>query len=434
MKVLLATPAMCDSHGAPIRRAFEIPQLSLPTIAALTPQDWQVKLINESFTPLEFSEPADLVGISCLTPLAPRAYELADAFRARGRTVVLGGIHPSACPTEAKDHADSIVIGEAEGLWPRLLEDWKHGQLQPFYRHERKPSLRDLPWPRMDLHSGKIYFGVGPLQATRGCPYDCSFCSVSQFFGRSYRFRPVEEVLAYARKLPHSTLVFIDDNIVANPQYAKRLFLGLKQLGKKWGGQASLTMLNDPELIRLMIKSGCIGLFIGFESISDGNLQDISKPFVQAERYGDIIRMLHDNGVLVLGAFVFGFDGDDLGVFERTVSFAIKNRIEAVNLSILTPYPGTRLRNQLLAEGRIFDSNWAHYTEGYVVFHPKKMSPEQLQQGYAWAKKEFYSWNSIIKRTPAGLANPKLFLGLNLFYRHRAQRLWREQPRITAVT
>jgi len=401
---------------------FRFPYLALTTLAALTPGDVRVRLIDENVEEIDWKATADLVGISLMTPLAPRGYGIADAYRKRGVPVVLGGIHPSMMPEEASAHADAVVVGEAEGLWPRVVEDVRQGELQPLYRSEDHSPLTNLPLPRRELLKRKAYFFVNTVQTTRGCPFDCEFCSVTQFYGHTYRLRPVEEVEREVRNLEGRFVFFVDDNIAGDKAYAKALFRRLIPYRLKWASQASITIARDQELLRLARQSGCMGLFIGFESLSQKTLKEMGKTFNRVQSYRDMIKRIHSHGIGIQGSFIFGNDGDTPSVFAEVVRFTEQTRLDAVLFSILTPFPGTRLYRKMKAEGRILTDDWARYDMNHVVFRPRGISVEELQQGFNWAYSRLYSWPSIAKRLLGVRRNLQLFGPQNVGFR----RAWLE--------
>lgn len=401
---------------------FRFPYLALTTLAALTPGDVRVRLIDENVEKIDWKATPDLVGISLMTPLAPQGYEIADAYRKRGVPVVLGGIHPSMMPEEARAHADAVVVGEAEGLWPRVVEDVRQGELQPLYRSEGHSPLTNLPLPRRELLKRKAYFFVNTVQTTRGCPFDCEFCSVPQFYGHTYRLRPVEEVEREVRRLEGRFVFFVDDNIAGDKAYTKALFRHLIPYRLKWASQASITIARDQELLRLARQSGCMGLFIGFESLSQKTLKEMGKTFNRAQSYREMIKRIHSHGIGIQGSFIFGSDGDTPSVFAEVVRFTEQTRLDAVLFSILTPFPGTRLYRKMKAEGRILSEDWARYDMNHVVFSPRGMGVEQLQNGFNWAYSRLYSWRSIAKRLLGVRRNLQLFGPQNVGFR----RAWLE--------
>jgi radical SAM superfamily enzyme YgiQ (UPF0313 family) len=427
MKLLLISPELKESifsYTEKDVRSFWFPRLSLPVLAALTPPEVEVKLLDQSIEKINYDEEVDLVGISVMTFLAPRAYEIAREFRQRGVKVVLGGIHPTAMPEEAKAHADSVVVGEAEGLWPRVIQDFKKGELKPFYRQNGIPSLEKLPHPRRDLLKREAYLTANCLQASRGCPFGCEFCSVTNFFGNTYRLRPIKEVVRELECMPPGYTIFVDDNIAGNRKYSMELFEAIKPLGLKWGGQSSLKLADDPELLKKAVESGCTALFLGIESLSQENLKNVRKGFNRVEKYKESIKKFLDYGINITAGIIFGFDGDDESVFERTVEFLEENRVTMSTPAILTPLPGTPFYRQMEKEGRIFDRNLEHYDGRHVTFYPKLMSPETLQEGYYWANHRLFSVSSIVKRVIRP-SQPYLLdrLAINWTFRRMANRI-----------
>jgi radical SAM superfamily enzyme YgiQ (UPF0313 family) len=378
--------------------AFRFPYLALTNLAALAQNGWDISILDENVEGIDFSLLPDLVAITLMTPLAKRGYEIADAFRAKGVPVVLGGMHVTMMSTEAKRHADAVVSGEAEQIWPRLLDDYKRGKLEPFYKSEQVCNLERLPVPRRDLLNRKAYFFVNSIQTTRGCPFDCDFCSVTTFYGRSYRTRPVAEVINEIGQMEPGFLFFVDDNIIGSARYAKELFRALVPLKVKWFSQASLNIAKDQQLLNLARQSGCKGLFIGFESLSQKTIKALGKSANRVDEYKDAIKAIHDQGMGIQGSFVFGNDNDDLSVFGDVLRFVERTHLEAVIFSILTPFPGTRIYWKMLQEKRLLTTDWEKYDMNHVVFQPQKMSPEQLQEGFNQAYRRLYGYRSILKR------------------------------------
>ena len=358
------------------------PPLALPMVAALTPEDVKVIIVDEKVEPIDFEENVDLVGISVMTPFAPRAYEIADIYRKRGIKTVLGGIHPTALPEEAIEHADAVVIGEAENVWGNLIEDFKKNRLKRFYHSDQLISMKGLPLPRINLLNKDAYSTINCVQTTRGCPHNCEFCSVTAFFGRRYRQRPIKEVITEIKRLKKGYIVFVDDNIMGDKKYARELFKALRLLNIEWNSYCTLSLAKDDELLKLAQESGCDAMYIGFESLSQENVDSIGKSFNRVEEYEEAVKRIQDHGIEIMASFIFGLDHDDETVFEKTINFIKKNKIKKPVFSILTPYPGTKLYQRLEQENRIIDRDWSKYDFGHVVIKPKLMSPETLQRGY----------------------------------------------------
>jgi len=401
LKIRLIDPAYKDpfiSHSQKVIKNIWFARLTLTTLAALTPSGIDVKITDENVEPIDFEEEVDLVGVTGMVMHAKRAYEIAHRFRQRGVPVVMGGPHASSCSLEVKEHVDSVVLGEAEQVWSHVIEDVRRGDLKPFYRAEDYCSMEGFPRPRLDLLRKDAYMTVNCVQTTRGCPHQCDFCHVTHFFGKTYRCRPVDQVIAEVERLEGEFIVFIDDNIAGNRQHARELFTRLKPLKKKWAGQASLTLTRDPELLKLAAESGCVSLFVGVESLSAENLKEVNKSFNRAHEFEEALRALHDHDIMIVAGFIFGLDHDDEGVFERTLRFCERNRIELPTYFVLTPLPGTPVFQRIESEGRLLHKDWSKYNGATVVYRPKLMTEETLQQGFNWLCKEGYSWGSIIKR------------------------------------
>jgi radical SAM superfamily enzyme YgiQ (UPF0313 family) len=396
VKIELIVPAVEENA--------RVPNLALPILAGLSPADAQISFTDDLLTPIHLDKDlkeVDLVGITVLTKTAVRAYDIADAYRRKGIPVVLGGIHPTAVPKEAKEHADSVVLGEAEKVWPHLVEDARTGNLKPFYRQEGHTDPSRIPRPRREILPKRGYLPLDVVQVSRGCPFRCEFCTVQKFFGEAHRLRPVSEVVEEVRCLPHRWMMFNDDNIFGNPSYSKELLKALVPLKKKWFGQASLSGLRKVENVELLAKSGCISLFIGFESLSKRNLVTAQKPQNDPSEYREIIESLHRFGIAICGAFIFGFDEDDPSVFEETVSFAVQTKLFSAVFMILTPYPETIFYHRVKNEGRLAqDHCWLleKPEDSAPHFLPMKMSAEALREGWKKAWKEFYSYPSIWRR------------------------------------
>tara|TARA_B100000315_G_scaffold242066_1_gene263801 strand:+ start:731 stop:2065 length:1335 start_codon:yes stop_codon:yes gene_type:complete len=416
---------------------FRMPSLGLLKVAALTPPEWEVKIIDEKVEELDLKEQADLVGITAMTPAANRAYEIADSYRSRGIKVIMGGMHVSNLPNEAHQHCDSVLIGEAETLWERALEDFNNGGLKKLYKHSNGyPSLEKIPLPNWDLYKEKKYLPVHFIETTRGCPFGCEFCSVTNSFGGRYRNRPASEVEKEVQSLKpfdgrfilKNVVFFVDDNIISSKKHAKNLLERIKHYNIKWLGQASMNIANNDEILSLCRKSGCMGILIGFETLSSDGLINAAKTFNKPDKYIDVVKKLHDYGIGVDGAFVLGLDEDDEGVFDRTLEFIHKAKIDACNFSILTPYPGTNLAKKLTAQGRIIDHDWSNYNTNNVVFMPKLMPPEKLLQGYYYVLKECFSYRSIIRRLWGNGTYKSFFYGMNFGFNQTVKKTLKRKP------
>ncbi|MCL5292070.1 MAG: B12-binding domain-containing radical SAM protein [Actinobacteria bacterium] len=397
-------------------------QLTLPLLAALVPPEHEVRIVDENVDPIDYEWP-DVAGITIMTVMAPRAYRIADEFRKRGKRVILGGVHPSLLPEEALEHADAVVVGEAEGVIEEVLKDLTAGRSEGIYQNEEKPDLVGSPVPRHDLVDINKYIDIPKVETSRGCPFNCNFCSTTPMFGNRMRYRPVEEVVEEIKKIKAEFVFFTDNNIVGNPKYAKELFRALIPLKISWISQGSLNLAHDLELLRLAARSGCIGMLIGFESLGSEAIESLGKKVNKVSQYARDVKRLHRHGIGIIGCFVFGFDEDDEMIFERTVDFVRRVNIEVPQFTILTPYPGTVLRRSLEEAGRIIHSRWDEYDIGHAVFKPAKMSAAELEAKYRAACRETYSWWKMIRRILRGalyLHSPykiTVFWEINVVYR-----------------
>ena len=422
MKIQLIYPDPNPRVGLSGRK---VESAALQLLAALTPPTHDVSIVQEHLgDDIRFDDPGvDLVGITAMTIQARRAYEIADGYRAAGKTVVLGGIHPSVLPNEALQHADAVVVGEAEPVWSQVLADAAAGQLRGLYRGQEYADLTQLPHYRRDLFPKRSSFSLGSVQAARGCPYDCSFCSATLFTGRKYRFRPVENVIAEIKAIGRRFIFFLDDNIFSNEAYCRALFTELKKLNLIWIGQASLHLAaSNRELLQLAVDSGCIALFVGIESLTASNLKatgSLAKNKASTpQEIGASIRVLHDHGVVLMAGVIFGFDDDDPEVFDRTRSFLNDHRVGYGSFSALTPFPGTKLFDSLHAQSRITTYDWSKYDGATAVFVPKLMTPEQLQVGTRRMGVNFYSTPKILRRIWTNRHHPIIFLASSFAWRH----------------
>lgn len=400
MKILLVQPKSTGFMGQVSKSGKAgLARLTLTTIAGLTPPPHEVIIHDARLREPDYDGDWDLVGFTGMSCEIPHVYRMADEFRKRGKTVVIGGYHATALPEEAARHADRVVVGEAEGLWPRLLLDLTNGGgRQVIYQNEGLVEMRNMAIPRRELLNRNMYTVLNTIQATRGCPFDCAYCAVTKFFGRDFRCRPVAEVVAEIASQQDKRWMFLDDNLIGQVKYAKELFRALIPLGINWGAQVSMALAQDAELMDLYARAGGRFAFIGFESLSAETLKSVRKGFNRPEEYAQGIRQLHRRGITIMGSFIFGLDGDDLGVFKRTVDFVTAAKIDTVLYHILTPFPGTRLFEEMDRQGRIHDRDWSHYDTAHSVIHPQGMTSEELQNGWYWAIRETYKPSNILKR------------------------------------
>jgi len=400
-------------------KAIKIPQLGLHILASLTPEDVEITVVDEDTRKIDLSSDFDLVGISCMTATANRSYHLSDLLRQRGSKVVLGGIHPTVLPHEAIQHADAVVIGEAEGCWADVVSDFKKGRLRKFY-HVPEPDLSTVPFPRRDFHLDKALFNCVGLVTTRGCPYACEFCSVTDFYGKKIRHRPVSLVVEDIKRSGSKTFLLLDDNVTGHPEYSKELFEALIPLGIQWIGQSSMSLAKDKEMLKLCRLSGCGALFFGLESVSPASLKGMKKTLKSIEETEEAIKIIQDNGIAFHPSIILGFDTDTKAIFDDTLEFLARNKLPTMALHVLTPYPGTRIYRRFTEQGRLISHDWSHYDHHTVVFQPKNMTPQELAEGHRYVQSEFYSFSSILRHipllfrvSPINLGRVMLFLLVN---------------------
>jgi len=402
MKIKLIAPH--EHSDNVISSPFKLQRVNLPLLAALTPPGHTITIVEEAFAPDDIKQDVDLVGITVLTELVPRAYQIADTYRRKGVKVVMGGIHPTVMPDEALEHADAVVVGEAEGLWPQLVSDAAGRQMQKIYRAGKRTDLEGLPKPRRDLFPGTNGKGYMPIpvgvETSRGCPNDCEFCCIGQTLGQQYRVRPVQEVIAEIEAIDSPYIFFVDDALGLNRDAAKKLFTDMIPLRRRWLAQGTVSLAEDLELLDLMKRAGCLGLLIGFESVQKGTQNEVKKIKNLRIDFYEAMHRFHGEGFGILGSFVFGFDYENRDVFGQTLEFILKSHMDVVQLRILTPYPGTRLYKRLLSEGRLLVSDW--WLRGYppdtLHFQPKGMTAEELINGYARLTRQAYSLGAMTKR------------------------------------
>jgi radical SAM superfamily enzyme YgiQ (UPF0313 family) len=422
MKILLIAPCEPQEQRP---GSMDIPQLTLSMIAALTPPEHEIQIVEEVYgEAVNFDGDYDVIGISIMTQTCIRGYGIANEFKKRGKIVVFGGIHATSMPEEAIRFGDAVVIGEAEGLWDVVLEDIKHRRLKSFYKLDKLPDLQKYIRPRRDLikcSSGK--FSIAPIETTRGCPYNCDFCSVSRFFGTRQRHKAIRDVITDIESCKEKNLFFLDDNITGDKRFAKELFREMIPLKKIWVGQASIQVANDPELLKLAYKSGCRALLIGFESMSESGISQYRKTLKTIDENILAVKKLHENGIMTMASLIFGLDSDTHEVFDVAYEFLTGAKAAFFQACVMTPYPGTPVFNKLRAQGRILTDDWRRYDASKVIINPDNISPEDLLDGYNKIKWHFYSYKSILKRSypniRIGFFEALLYFTLNKGYQKK---------------
>ncbi len=378
--------------------------LAIPVLVSLTPPEHEVKVFDENIEEIDYDWDADLAGISVRTMFADRAYSISENFRRRGVKTVLGGIHPSMCTEEALRYSDAVLKGEAEDVWPALLQDAGRGRLRRVYSAGDHADLTSFPTPGRSSLSKDRYF-ADIVQTTKGCPFKCEFCSVYAYDGQKIRnktvdqvIREIEEIAGASSGYKKKSIFFADDNIIANRKFARELFSELKKYNLNWSCQASINIARDDELLRLMKESGCGAILIGFESVSKNNLSRMDKGVNQRHDYEEAIEKIQSHGILVHSSFILGYDFDTQSSFDELIGFIDKTRLLMPLINILTPFPGTRLFRRLEKEGRIIHRNWSRYDAKNVVFTPSLMTPEELLEGYRKVIRAVYSFDSIYRK------------------------------------
>jgi radical SAM superfamily enzyme YgiQ (UPF0313 family) len=416
MKLLLITASSDEIRQIRKMRVINFQQVTMPYLAALTPPNWEVEHIDEGQEKIDFNKKVDLVGITFHTPSANYVYKVAAEFRKRGIPVVLGGPHVSLLPDEAEKHADAIFIGEAEDTWKEFLIDFENKSFKKRYVQEHPSSLVNLPMARKDLFHRKDH-SDGIIFATRGCPNKCEFCALTVMYNNSFRKRPVAEVAKEYGSFKGKVIVFWDDNIAADPEYAKQLFKEITPYKKWWSSQTSIHAGWNDELLELAAKSGCKQLFLGLESVSQISLDHANKSFNKVEDYYKIIKKIQSYGISVQVGIIFGFDEDDTSIFGKTMAFLEAAGVQNATFNMLTPYPGTPLFKRLEDEGRILTYDWSKYNgRRDVVFKPRNMTCDELLEGFKRVNSQFYSLKSIGKRLSKSTAGLWWTLPLNLTY------------------
>jgi radical SAM superfamily enzyme YgiQ (UPF0313 family) len=425
-RALLINPFYPKDPHASFGKHVLTPSLALTSIAASTPEGWNVSYWDENLLqgpPPQHPIP-EVVGITVHLTFAKRAYELAAWYRSRGSKVILGGLHVLSCPDEAAPHADALAVGDGVQLWGHILRDIEAGTLQPIYQADYRRPYRDDPPPRRDLLPRRSFLTTSSMIATRGCHNRCGFCYLStKGLHMPYLVRDVEQVVAEFRADRQPYGVFVDNNLGSRPDYLLKLCRALRPLEKIWSAAVSIDVTDDADLVREMALAGCTGVFVGFESLQNENITDAHKKSPRTEDYARRVEIFHRNGIQVNGSFVLGFDHDRPNVFRDTVEWIEANRLECATFHILTPYPGTPLFTQMESAGRLLHKDWDKYDTAHVVFQPQHMSPAELAAGYAWCYQQLFSHGSIWRRRPRQLRAVLPYLAMSYLYK-RSNLFW----------
>lgn len=400
-QLTLVYPAIGRKPGQPFVRSWQLQPLAIARLAAMTPPEWSVRFFDDRMERVDYEAPTDLAAISIETYSSRRGFEIARRFRARGVPVVIGGYHATLCPEETKEHADAVCVGEAESVWAGILADAARGQLKLFYHGDRRRPLEGLQ-PQREIFRGKNYLPVALVETSRGCPFQCNFCSIGAAFQGTYRRRPVAEIVAELRDVHDKYVFFVDDNIVGDVAGARELFEAITPLGLQWMSQGSLHALKDESLARAMARSGCMGLLVGFESLNRDNLAAMGKRMNRVDDYRAALDCLRRAGVFVYGTFIFGYPHDTPTSFDDTVRFAKQENLFLAAFNHLVPFPGTPLYRELEASGRLLHPRWwlhPDYRFGQVPFRPEAMPAHAIEDNCQRARRAFYTWGSIFRRS-----------------------------------
>jgi radical SAM superfamily enzyme YgiQ (UPF0313 family) len=406
MKILFVYPTRLDRDSRPVKfkKAF-LPPLNLSTLCGLTPKNHETRIVNDCVEDIDFEMDCDVVCITSITTQSTRAYQIADTFRSKGKKVILGGVHPTMRAEEAKLHADAVVIGEAENIWEQILVDCENKQLKESYIAKDVFDMKRLIVPRWDTTNLNIYYkSFGrkmprmPIFTTRGCIHDCSYCSVSKFFGRTYRFKPIENVLQEIDETGAESYFFVDDNIICKHNYTEELLKAIRYKNIWWFSQSSVKLIKRPHLIDLASKSGCKGLLLGVESLSQDTLKGLKKSWNKPEMYKELFDRLKSANIRPWASIMFGLDEDDEESLKQTVDLLISWDVHCIIIWIFTPLPGTDLYQKLDDSGRINVRDWSKYDCNHVVFKPKNFSAEELNDFFWATYRRLHTFPEIINK------------------------------------
>lgn len=401
MKIKLIQPRMSLRPMDSEFKRLMAPSLALLTLASLTPKHHEVYIEDENIRSITFNDEPDMVGITVNVDTSSRAYEIADIYRKKKIPVILGGIHVSANPEEAVEHADSVCVGEVEELWDNILNDILKAELKQRYYNSKPTDLLKVPILKWDFINSFNYFYTNIVVTSRGCPFSCEFCYNScGYVHHKYRNRNIEDVLEEIKNLKTKHIMFIDDNFIGSISWTRSFLKEIKPLKLKWNAAVSANIWHHLDLLDEMSECGCQSLFIGFESINKSSTDSVNKYQNHTVDYEKLISEIHARKIMVNASLVLGLDYDEPDTFQNTLNWLVKNKVETMTAHILTPYPGTLLYKRFMEENRIIDFKLSNYNTSRVVFKPKNMTPEELYKGYLWIYKEFYSIKNIIKRIP----------------------------------
>lgn len=432
-KLLLITASSPEIRKVRRGRVLNFQQITMPYLAARVPPGWEVTHVDEEAEEIDFNLEVDVVGITFHTPSAFHAYQIAARFQSRGICVAMGGPHVTLLPEEASQYAEVIFIGEAEGVWEEFLTSFEKGCYLQRYQPARLPTLENIPMAAKQLFHRRDYTN-GVLFATRGCVSPCDFCTIAVMYRHKLRKRPIAEVAAEYASFTGKIIIFWDDNIAGDMEYAKQLFRAITPCRKWWSSQASIHAGRDDEFLETAAQSGCKQLFIGFESISQESMTEVKKGFNRVSEYSEIIDRIHSHGIAVQAGIVFGFDHDTPAVFKDTIDFLEKTGIQNATFNILTPFPGTPLFRKLEEEGRILTRDWRKYNgRDSVVYQPKWMNAAELLEGFHYANHRFYSLPSIAKRLSRSAVQIGWTLPLNLAYGYYWRQARKKQSRTVSA-